>query len=178
MTTATTPIKVFIVDDHTIVRQGLRRLLESEQDLCVVGEAKDGLEAVERSADIDADVFVMDLSMPALGGVDATRRILKAKPGARVLVLSMYADPDFAEQALKAGVAGYVTKDAPAEELLGAVKAVAQGGAYFTDRLGPVAERAKEIAQAAPSGERADLRRARSRRASARSSPPSPRASR
>src|SRR5438105_2912233 len=102
----TKPIKVFLVDDHTILRQGLRRLFESEKGFEVVGEARDGREAVDRTREVDADVIIMDLAMPALNGLDATRRILKAKPDAKVLILSMYLDDDYVTQALEAGVVG------------------------------------------------------------------------
>lgn len=128
-------IRVFLVDDHTILRQGLRRLFESEKGFEVVGEARDGREAVDRVKDMDADVIIMDLAMPALNGLDATRRILKAKPDARILILSMYLDDDYVTQALEAGVAGYVMKDAPATELVSAVRTVARGESYFTPQI-------------------------------------------
>lgn len=139
---ATTPevgtIRVLLVDDHTILRQGLRRLFESEKGFEVVGEARDGREAVERAKEINADVIVMDLAMPALNGLDATRRILKAKPEAKILILSMYLDDDYVTQALEAGVVGYIMKDAPAIELVTAVRNVSRGETYFTPQI-PVA---------------------------------------
>src|SRR5207244_13035917 len=131
----TKTIRVFLVDDHTILRQGLRRLFESEKGFEVVGEARDGREAVDRVKDMDADVIIMDLAMPALNGLDATRRILKAKADARILILSMYLDDDYVTQALEAGVAGYVMKDAPATELVSAVRSVARGESYFTPQI-------------------------------------------
>jgi DNA-binding NarL/FixJ family response regulator len=133
----TRPIRVFLVDDHTILRQGLRRLFESEKGFEVVGEARDGREAVERTREVDADVIIMDLAMPALNGLDATRRILKAKPDAKVLILSMYLDDDYVTQALEAGVVGYIMKDAPANELVAAVRAAARGQGYFTPQIPP-----------------------------------------
>ena len=131
----TKTIRIFLVDDHTILRQGLRRLFESEKGFDVVGEARDGREAVERAKEVDTDVIIMDLAMPALNGLDATRRILKAKPEAKILILSMYLDDDYVTQALEAGVSGYVMKDAPATELVSAVRAVARGEAYFTPQI-------------------------------------------
>ena len=128
-------IRVFLVDDHTILRQGLRRLFESEKNFEVVGEARDGREAVERVKDLATDVIVMDLAMPALNGLDATRRILKQRPDSKVLILSMYLDDDYVAQALEAGVAGYIMKDAPANELVSAVRAVARGEPYFTPQI-------------------------------------------
>lgn len=128
-------IRVLLVDDHTILRQGLRRLLESERGVEVVGEAKDGREAVERARELSPDVIVMDLAMPALNGLDATRRILKSNPDARIIVLSMYIDDDYVKQALEAGVAGYLMKDAPASELVRAVRTVAGGENVFTPQI-------------------------------------------
>jgi two-component system, NarL family, response regulator NreC len=128
-------IRVLLVDDHTILRQGLRRLFESEKGFEVVGEARDGREAVDRAKEVDVDVIVMDLAMPALNGLDATRRILKAKPDAKILILSMYLDDDYVTQALEAGVSGYIMKDAPANELVNAVRTVARGEAYFTPQI-------------------------------------------
>ncbi len=133
--TETPTIRVLLVDDHTILRQGLRRLFESEKGFDVVGEARDGREAVERAKEIGADVIVMDLAMPALNGLDATRRILKARPDAKVLVLSMYLDDDYVTQALEAGVSGYIMKDAPSNELVAAVRTVSKGGSYFTPQI-------------------------------------------
>ncbi len=134
-TEKTATIRILLVDDHTILRQGLRRLLEGEEGIEVVGEARDGREAVARAKELAPDVILMDLAMPALNGLDATRRILKIQPNARILVLSMYLDDDYVSQALEAGVAGYIMKDAPASELLRAVREVASGSAYFTPRI-------------------------------------------
>jgi DNA-binding NarL/FixJ family response regulator len=136
VTDATTKaIQVLLVDDHTILRQGLKRLLEAEPGVTVVGEAKDGREAVEKARALNPDVILMDLAMPALNGLDATRRILKARPDARVLVLSMYIDDDYVNQALEAGVQGYLMKDAAALDLVKAVRAVAAGDTYFTHQI-------------------------------------------
>jgi len=130
-------IRVLLVDDHTILRQGLRRLFESESGFEVIGEARDGREAVEQANEKEPDVVIMDLAMPALNGLDATRRILKTHPNVRILVLSMYLDEDYVAQALEAGVAGYIMKDAPANEFVNAVRAVARGEGYFTSQIAP-----------------------------------------
>lgn len=132
---ATRAIRVLLVDDHTILRQGLKRLLEAEPGVTVAGEAKDGREAVERAKELAPDLILMDLAMPALNGLDATRRILKARPEAKILVLSMYIDDDYVNQALEAGVQGYLMKDAAATDLVKAVKAVAAGETYFTHQI-------------------------------------------
>jgi DNA-binding NarL/FixJ family response regulator len=133
--TSSKPIRVLLVDDHTILRQGLRRLLETEPGIQVAGEAKDGREAVDKARELSPDVILMDLAMPALNGLDATRRILKAQPDARILVLSMYLDDDYVNQALDAGVSGYLMKDAPASDLIRAVRAVARGESCFTPQI-------------------------------------------
>lgn len=129
------PIRLLLVDDHTILRQGLRRLFETNGEFRVVGEAKNGREAVDLARESKPDVIVMDLAMPALNGLDATRRILKAEPAAKVLVLSMYLDDDYVNQALDAGVCGYLLKDASAQELLAAVRTIAKGETHFTARI-------------------------------------------
>jgi two-component system, NarL family, response regulator NreC len=141
------PIRVLIVDDHTILRQGLRRLLESE-GMTVVGEANNGREAVDRIKDTETDVVLMDLNMPSLNGVEATRKIKSLKPGVKVVVLSMYVDDEYVAQSLEAGVSGYVMKDAPADELLEAVNTVAAGGEHFTSRIPKPAagDRTKRVA--------------------------------
>jgi DNA-binding NarL/FixJ family response regulator len=133
--TSNSETKILLVDDHTILRQGLRRLLEAEPGVSVVGEAKDGREAVEKARELQPDVIVMDLAMPALNGLDASRRILKAQPSAKILVLSMYLDDDYVNQALDAGVCGYVMKDAPATDLIQAVRACAKGETFFTSQI-------------------------------------------
>lgn len=133
--TTKSEIRILLVDDHTILRQGLRRLLEAEPGVIVVGEAKDGREAVERARELQPDVIVMDLAMPALNGLDASRQILKAQPSARILVLSMYLDDDYVTQALDAGVCGYVMKDAPATDLVQAVRTCAKGETFFTPQI-------------------------------------------
>lgn len=135
VTTSTGTIRIVLVDDHTILRQGIRRIFESDPAIQVVGEAKDGREAIDVVRSDRPDVIVMDLSMPALNGLDATRRILKIQPDARILILTMYLDDDYVNQSLEAGVSGYILKDAPAHDLIRAVKQVASGEGYFTSRI-------------------------------------------
>ena len=129
--TDTKTIRVFLVDDHTILRQGLRRLFESEKGFEVVGEARDGREAVDRVKDMDADVIIMDLAMPDTDGFSATTEISRVAPDVAVLVLTMSDDDITVTKAMRAGARGYLLKGATKEEILRAVTAVADGQAIF-----------------------------------------------
>ncbi len=131
----TRPIRVLIVDDHTILRQGLRRLLESQDDIEVVGEARDGREAVEAAKEKRPHIVLMDLWMPQVNGLDATRRLLRAVPDTKVIVLSMYLDGESVHQSLEAGVSGYLMKDASASDLLDAIREVASGKTSFAPQI-------------------------------------------
>ena len=127
-------IRVLIADDHPHFRQGLRAMLLSSADLEVVGEATDGERAIALATELQPDVILMDLQMPAMGGIDATRHILHSSPHISVLVLSMYDDDDSIFAALQAGARGYLLKGALRAEILRAIRAVASGEAIF----GPV----------------------------------------
>jgi DNA-binding NarL/FixJ family response regulator len=128
-------IRVLLADDHTLVRAGLRLLLEMEAGVHIVGEASDGREAVRLSKTARPDVVVMDLAMPELNGLEATARVTRECPQVRVLILSMYATPDYVVQALRAGARGYVLKDAVPAELALAVQAVARGEMYLSSAV-------------------------------------------
>jgi DNA-binding NarL/FixJ family response regulator len=131
-------IRVLLADDHHLFREGLRALLVSAPDLEVVGEAGDGNEVVVKAAEVRPDVILMDLQLPGLNGVEATRRILASQPRVNVLVLTMFEDTDTVLAAMRAGARGYLLKDTHEEALLRSVRAVANGEALF----GPaVAER-------------------------------------
>ncbi len=121
------PIRVVLVDDHAVVRRGLAQLLGGADDIEVVGQAADGEEAVEVVRRVRPDVVVMDLQMPGVDGVEATRRILEAELGADVLVLTSFSDSARILAALDAGAVGYLLKDADPEELLDGVRAVGRG---------------------------------------------------
>ncbi len=123
--------RVLLVDDHALVRSGLRALLEGQSDLEVVGEAEDGVVAVERCLKLKPDVVVMDLTMPGCGGIKATEDIRRACPGAKVIVLTMHDDEAYRRMARLAGAAGFVLKKALATELLQAIRAVQAGKTYF-----------------------------------------------
>jgi two-component system response regulator NreC len=124
-------IGVVLADDHSVVRTGLRLIIDSQPDMRIVGEAKDGLEAIQKVEDLQPDVIVMDISMPTLGGLEATRRIRRQDPAAHVLMLTMHDNEQFFFQAIQAGADGYVTKTAPEWELLTAIRSVYQGNCYL-----------------------------------------------
>lgn len=132
-------MKVLLVDDHAVVRSGLRRLL-ADLPRAEVGEAATGREALAAVRDAPPDLVVLDLNLPGLGGLELLRRLLLEHPAARVLVLSMHAEALYASRALRAGASGYLSKNASPEELLEAVRRVAEGGRYIE------AEIAQELA--------------------------------
>jgi two-component system, NarL family, response regulator LiaR len=122
-----TRIRVLIADDHTIVRKGLRALLSTKDDIAVVGEAGDGLAAVEQALALQPDIILMDISMPGIDGVEATRRILAHDPRARILVLTSFSTDDKVFPALTAGAQGYLLKDSEPEELVSAIRRIHHG---------------------------------------------------
>jgi len=128
-------IRLLLADDHTLFRHGLKRLLEAEDDIEVVGEAHDGAEAVRKAAALRPDLAVLDIGMPGLLAFEAARQIRHERPRTRVLFLSMYEDEDYVVQANQAGAAGYVLKDTPASELVAAIRAIHQGGRYLSPRV-------------------------------------------
>lgn len=128
-------INVLLVDDHNIVRQGLKALLTAEGDISVVAEAQTGREAVNLTAKLHPDVVIMDLAMPLLNGWEATRQILKAVPSAKVIVLSTYDDDEHVQQAIAAGAAAYLIKQTAAADLAKAIREVKKGNAYFSPAI-------------------------------------------
>ena len=125
-------IRVLIADEQSMVRTGLRMLLSSEEDIDVVAEASNGLEAVQKADRFDPDVILMDIRMPELDGLEATRRVLASDKGARVLVLTTFDLDEYVYEALRAGASGFVLKDDPAEQILAAVRVVAGGNALLS----------------------------------------------
>jgi len=128
-------IRVLLAEDHTIVREGLRSLLEGEADIEVIGEAEDGREAVQKVEQLHPDVVVMDITMPALNGLEATRQIKKLFPGVKVLILTMHANEEYVFQILRAGASGYVVKQAAVPELISAIQAVYQGDSFLSPSI-------------------------------------------
>ena len=126
-------IRVLIADDHKIVRDGLKRILAAAADMQCAGEAASGDEALALVRANDYDVALLDMSMPGLAGIDLIKRLGLEKPGLRLLVLSMHGEQQYAARALKAGAAGYLTKDSASEQLVGAIRKVAAGGGHITE---------------------------------------------
>ncbi|OFW10327.1 MAG: DNA-binding response regulator [Acidobacteria bacterium RIFCSPLOWO2_02_FULL_59_13] len=126
------PIHILLADDHRIVRQGLRRILEEHPQMEVVAEASDGREAVQLALEKKPDVVVMDIGMPHLNGMEAARQILRRLPATKILVLSMYSDESYVVQVLEAGAKGYLLKDSADAELVEAVQAVSNGKSFFS----------------------------------------------
>ena len=125
-----TKLRLFLADDHTVVREGLKRLVEAEPDMDVIGESADGEESVEKIAELRPDVVLMDVSMPRMNGAQATRRLKSLCPEVSVLALTVHEDNSYVRELLSAGASGYVLKRAAAKELIQAIRAVALGGVY------------------------------------------------
>ncbi len=125
-------IRIVLADDHGVVRQGFRRILDAQPDMEIVGEASNGKEALELAAKFTPDVVVMDVAMPELNGIEATRRMSETAPRTRVLALSMHKDSVYVREILRAGARGYLLKDAVDEDLIAAVRAVSRGEGYLS----------------------------------------------
>lgn len=128
-------IRIMLADDHSVVRQGFRRILESQDDMEIVGEASNGNEALREAAELKPDVIVMDVAMPELNGIEATRRLSETSGKTRVLALSMHKDAVYVREILRAGARGYLLKDAFDSDLVAAVRAVARGEAYLSPAI-------------------------------------------
>jgi two-component system, NarL family, response regulator NreC len=128
-------IQVLLAEDHTIVRQGLRSILDGREGIQVVGEAQDGREAVEKAQQLQPDIVLMDLSMPLLSGLEATRQIKSQCPHIEVLVLTMHADEEYVFQILQAGASGYLLKQSAVGELVTAIQAVYEGDSYLSPAI-------------------------------------------
>lgn len=128
-------IRVFLAEDHTIVRKGIRSLLDGQPGVEVIGEAANGREAVEQVAKLQPDIVLMDITMPELNGLEATRRIKKDHPHIKVLVLTMYTNEEYIHQLLQAGASGYLDKHTAPNELLSAIMAVSQGNPYLSPSI-------------------------------------------
>ena len=125
-------LRLLLGDDHTLVRQGLRKILEERTDWEVVAEVGDGRDAIRRAVALKPDVAILDVGMPQLNGIDATQQIVRRLPGTRVLILSMHSDEAYVTRALQAGATGYMLKDAAGKDLLKGVASVAAGKSFFS----------------------------------------------
>jgi DNA-binding NarL/FixJ family response regulator len=131
-------LRILLADDHTLVRQGLRKVLEERPEWQVVAEAGDGREAIRLAEQFKPDVCVLDIAMPLLNGIEATRQIARRVPTSRILVLSMYSDEAYVAQILQAGAAGYILKDSADVDLIQAVSEVARGKSFFSPPIARV----------------------------------------
>mgnify|MGYP001609778867 CR=1 FL=1 len=129
-------IRIILADDHEIVRHGLSRSLQQIEDIDVIGHAKDGHSAVELVRELSPDIVVMDIGMPDLNGVEATRQIVKESPKVKVIGLSMYSSNKYVREMFRAGASGYLLKDCPFEELVEAIKTVVEGKTYVSPSIG------------------------------------------
>ncbi|MES2693124.1 MAG: response regulator transcription factor [Verrucomicrobiota bacterium] len=127
--------RILLVDDHAVLRQGMKHLIDAESDMEVVGQAADGGQAVSMAATLKPDIVVMDLSMPEMGGAEATRRLKIASPACKVLVLTVHEDRSYLKELLEAGALGYMLKRAAPEELINALRGIAAGNVYLDARL-------------------------------------------
>ncbi len=125
-------IRILLADDHAVVRQGFKMILAAQPDMEIVGEAGNGREAVDLAGQLQPDVIVMDVAMPELNGIEATRRVADLSPRSRVLALSMHKDSVYVREILRAGARGYLLKDSISSDLLAAVRAVARGEGYLS----------------------------------------------
>ena len=128
-------IQVFLVDDHTIVRDGLAAVIKSHRNIHVVGMASDGVEALKQVKELKPDVVLMDISMPNLNGIEATKKIIESCPNTRVIILSMHNDPERIYRSLKAGAKGYLLKESAGPEVIQAIRQVHKGGSYMSPKV-------------------------------------------
>lgn len=157
-----TPLRILLVDDHAVVREGYRRLLARDPNLEVVGEAGTSAEAIAQERALAPDVTILDIALPGISGIETLRRILAWRPGARVLMFSMYQDSIYARRAFEAGACGYVSKASAPELLVEAVRTVAAGGRYtspdVTEAIAQQSSKAAELALSLSSREHEILR--------------------
>lgn len=143
-------VKILLADDHRMVRQGLRMLLERQPGMRVVAEAEDGLTAVRMAKEHGPDVAIIDVSMPGLNGVEAARKIMAARPGAKVIGLSMYSDRRYVVEMLRSGALGYILKESAFDELVQAIHTVAKGQTFLSSRIADII--IKDYVRTAPGG--------------------------
>jgi DNA-binding NarL/FixJ family response regulator len=129
------PIRILLADDHTVVRDGLRALLERQPDMEVIAEAADGRECIQMAEAHNPNVVLMDVAMPVMNGIEAARRILATRPDTGVVMLSMHQDESYVLRSLKAGAKGYLLKDSPREDVLDAIRAAAAGRSFLTRKV-------------------------------------------
>ena len=131
----TNQLKIFIADDHLLIREGLKKLLLYETDLKIVGEADNPDDTISFITQNDVDILILDINLPGKSGLDTLKQLKLFKPDLHVLILSMYPEEQYAERSLKAGAAGYLTKESATDELINAIRKVAKGGKYISNKL-------------------------------------------
>jgi DNA-binding NarL/FixJ family response regulator len=136
--------KVLIVDDHPVTRSGIRYILELNGQFNIIGEAKDGVDAIEKVSDKQPDIVIMDVSMPEISGIEATKHITKIQPDVKVIALSIHSGQKFVKEMLQAGAAGYILKDEAPEELISAIDKIIRGDIYLSSGVTRVALRKEE----------------------------------
>ena len=146
-------IRILIADDHSVVRKGIRMLLEDETDVQIVGEASDGDEAIDLLASIDTDVLLLDITMPRMSGLDALKVVSQQYPSVRTLMFSMHSNPDYILKAVQHGAAGYLLKDTGLEEMLRAVRTVVSGDLYYPPNASSVIIRSLVLPATGPKKE-------------------------
>lgn len=127
--------RILLVDDHKILRDGLRALLDTQMNNTIIGEAEDGSQAIKLAGELSPDMIIMDISLPDMTGIEATREILKVSPSVKIVALSMYADKRFVTDMLRTGASGYLLKDCAFEELEEAIETVSKNGRYISPNL-------------------------------------------
>jgi DNA-binding NarL/FixJ family response regulator len=128
-------IRIVIADDHTIVREGLEQILSAAADLVIAGEAQNGQEVLQRVRELEFDVLLLDMSMPGKSGIELIKQVRSEKPKLRILILSMHEEQQYAVRAIKAGAAGYLTKESASAQLVSAIRKVAGGGAFISSAV-------------------------------------------
>lgn len=151
------PVRILLADDHAILRQGLRRILESYPEFVVVAEAASGLQAVEMARGVQPDVAIIDVGMPELNGIEATIQILRRSPGTAVLILSMHNDERYVVRAMRAGARGYLLKDSVEEDLIKAIQLACKGESFFSPAVAGLIQSRDSAAARAGVEDRYDL---------------------
>jgi DNA-binding NarL/FixJ family response regulator len=129
------PIRIMLADDHTIVRQGLARLLEEQPDLRVVGEAINGQALVDKAIELEPDIIIMDIAMPMLNGIEAAKRVRKSLPDCKILILSMYSHEHYIHQLMETGISGYLLKDSSGKDIIKAIRAAMNNETFLSRRI-------------------------------------------
>ena len=133
-------IRILLADDHTIVRQGLARLLEEQQDLKIVGEAINGQAVIDKALELEPDIIIMDIAMPQLNGIEAAKRVRKSLPQCKILILSMYSHEHYIHQLLETGISGYLLKDSSGQDIIKAIRAAMKNETFLSPSISQIVE--------------------------------------